>query len=102
MSPDCLLDGFFNNGYPNEEASHYLDACSKYQSHFHAITLMAQTCLQPLHQGKRDFSTTAVITTAIIAGISGATAAAVVLTQTATTGETGNAVVSKSAKVLQA
>jgi hypothetical protein len=61
-------------------------------AHFHTIPLMAQTHLQPLPWGKRDFDSTA----AIIAGF-----AVVALTQKASIAETVNAVVSKSAEVLQ-
>ena len=57
-------------------------------THFHAITLMVQTQLQPLHQAKGDF----VIIATIIAG------AAVVLIQTAIMAETVSAVVSKSGR----
>ena len=43
MCLDYLLDGVFNKGYPDEGTSCYLDACGKYQSYFHVITLMTQT-----------------------------------------------------------
>lgn len=66
-------------------------------THFHAGTLMAQTHSQPLYQAKRDFSFTA----AIIADTAGVTIAAGAFTQTATTLKTVNAVVSKSAEMLQ-
>lgn len=50
------------------------------------------------HWGKKDFG----IIAAIITGIARPTTAAVALTQTATQAETINAVISKSAEVLQA
>ena len=72
-------------------------------THYIAITLIAQTHLQPIHWGKRDFGITAVIIVAIIASIARVTTAAVALMQTATMVETVNAVVvSKSAEALQA
>ena len=40
-------------------------------THFHAITLMAQTHLQPLQQGKRSFGIRAAIIVAIIAPLQG-------------------------------
>jgi hypothetical protein len=70
-------------------------------THYIAITLIAQTHLQPIHWGKRDFGITAAIIAAIIAGIARTTRAAVALTLTAIPVEIINAVVSKSAEVLQ-
>ena len=49
-------------------------------THFHAITLMALTHLQPLNWGKRYFGTTAAIIVAIIASIARVAIAAVTLT----------------------
>ena len=64
-------------------------------THYHAVTLIAQT-----HNTYTGII--AAIIAAITAGIDRATTAAVALTQTTTRAETVNAVVSKSAKVLQA
>ena len=63
-------------------------------THYHAVTLIAQT-----HNTYTGII--AAIIAAITAGIDRATTAAVALTQTTTRAETVNAVVSKSAKVLQ-
>lgn len=41
MSPARLLDGVFNNGYPDEGTSHHLDACGEHHS-LSAVTLMTQ------------------------------------------------------------
>ena len=88
MSPDHLLDGVFNNGYPDEGTSCYLDACGIYYPlsccHFDS---------PDSHHGKRNFGITAAIIAAILVGVSGATTAAVALTQRATRAETVNAVV---------
>jgi hypothetical protein len=101
MSPDCLLDRVFNNGYPDEgTATIWVPVVNI--THFHAVTLMAQTYLQPLHYGKRDFGITAAVIATIIAGMAGATTAAVASTQTAILAETINAVVCKSAEALWA
>lgn len=78
MSPDSLLDGVFNNGYPDEGTSHYLNAYGKYHplSCYHSDGPDSQ----PLHQGKRDFGITAAIIVATIADIDRETTAAVALT----------------------
>ena len=101
MIPDSLLDGVFNNGYPDEGSSHYLDTCGKYHSLSCHHSDDPDSLITPT-QGKRDFGITAAIIVAIITGIAGATTAAVALTQTAAMAETINAVVSKSAVALQA
>jgi hypothetical protein len=91
MSPDCLLDGTFNNGYLDEGTRGHLDAggkCHPLSCH-HSVP---QTHLQSLHWGKRDFG----IAAAIIAGTAKATTAAVALIQTATMAKTVNAVKSLS------
>ena len=81
MSPDCLLDGLFNNGFPDEGTSCYLDACDKYHRLlcYHSDSPVSQV----LHWG---IVVTATIVAAIIAGITTATTATVALTQTATPG----------------
>ena len=53
-------------------------------TYFHAVTLMAKTHLQHLHQRKMDFDITAAIIVTIIAGIAEVTTAAVALTQITT------------------
>lgn len=68
--------------------------------HFHAITLIAQTQIQSLHYGKRDFGITTSIIVYIIAGVAGVTIAAIAMTKTAMMVETVNVVISKSAEVL--
>ena len=46
-------------------------------THFHAVTLMTQIHLDPLHLEKRDFGMRAAIIAAIFAGIAGVKTAAV-------------------------
>ena len=66
-------------------------------THFRAITLKAQTHLQPLHQGKWGFG----IVPTIIACVVEVTKAAGVLSQRATMQEIVIALVSKSTEGLQ-
>ena len=101
MSPDCLLDGVFNNSYPDEGTSHYLDACGKYHplSCHHSddpdslitaipgkVGLWYYSYCHCSHHCRHFWGNTA----------------AVALTQTAIIAETTNAIVSKSAEALQA
>ena len=91
-----MLDGIFNNSYPDEGTRCYLNTCGIYYPlsccHFDS---------PDSHHGKRNFGITAAIIAAIIAGIARTTRAAVALTLTAIPVEIINAVVSKSAEVLQ-
>lgn len=92
ISPDHLLDVVFNNGHPNEGNSTF----------FHAVTVMIQTHLQPLHWGKRDFGIVTAIIAAITAGIAGVTTDVIALTQIDIMAEAVNATISKSSEALQA
>lgn len=66
MSPNCLLDRVFTNGYPDEGSSHYLDVCGKYLSL--SCHHSDDPDSQPIHWGKKDFGITGAIITTIIAG----------------------------------
>lgn len=70
-------------------------------THFHTVTVKAQTQLQPLDWVKHDFGITAIIVMTIIASIARTTMTGIALMQTAITVEILDKMVSLSEEALQ-